>query len=358
MKTEYTRAASEQAGTKPPPLVGSTKARSGTAVRGPRLTWTGHALPFIEKYALPMLLVLMCLFFTVYEPTSVTFASSANLRNILGNEAVIAIAALASIVPLICGQFDLSVGAVVGLSSIVTATAATEYDLPVLVAILLGVMSGCVVGLFNGVLVARIGVNALIATLGTATLVAGLISFYTANQAITIGIPESIISLGSGTWLGLPRTVFTLGAVAVAVWYLLTQTPYGRYLTSVGVSPGAARLVGLRVDRYVMSSFVISGGLAGIAGVLLLARAGTANPAVGPGFTMAALSAAFLGATAIKPGTFNVVGTLLGVLFVAVSVNGLVLAGAADWVQPTFNGAALIVAVALSTAIARRRAGR
>jgi ribose transport system permease protein len=123
------------------------------------------------------------------------------------------------------------------------------------------------------------------------------------------------------------------------------------------VSPGAARLVGLNVDRYVWSSFVVSGGLAGVAGILLLARSGIANPQAGPGFTLAALSAAFLGATAIRPGTFNVAGTLMGVLFVAVSVNGLVLSGAADWVEPTFNGAALLGAVALSAAIARRRAG-
>lgn len=317
-----------------------------------------RALPFLERYALLMLFGLLVLFFSVYGPTSDTFASAANLRNILGNEGVIAIAALASIIPLTCGQFDLSVGSVLGLSSIVTASAAAEHGLPVPVAMLLGIGSGCVIGLLNGVLVARVGVNPLIATLGTSTLVAGLISLYTANQVISIGIPDSITALGSGTWFGVPRTVFTLAVVAVLVHYLLTQTPYGRYLASVGVSPGAARLVGLRVDRFILSSFVLSGALAGVAGVLLLARAGTANPQVGPGFTLAALSAAFLGATAIRPGTFNVLGTLLGVLFVAVSVNGLVLAGAADWVEPTFNGTALIIAVAVSTAIARRRAGR
>jgi ribose transport system permease protein len=321
-------------------------------------TWRATLPSMLEKYALVLLFALMCVFFAIYQPTSDTFPSSANIRNILGNEPVIAIIALASILPLTCGHFDLSVGATAGLSSIVAASAAAEHDVPVVAAIALAILAGCAVGLFNGVLVARLGVNALIATLGTATLVAGLISLYTANQVISIGIPESMTTLGSGTWLGLPRTVYTLAVVAVAVWYLLTQTPYGRQLTAVGVSPGAARLVGLRVDRYVMSSFVLSGALSGVAGALLLARAGTANPSVGPGYTLAALSAAFLGATAIKPGTFNVVGTLLGVLFVAVSVNGLVLAGAADWVQPTFNGAALIIAVALSTSIARRRAGR
>jgi ribose transport system permease protein len=207
-------------------------------------------------------------------------------------------------------------------------------------------------------LVAYRDVNALIATLGTSTVVAGLISLYTENQVLSTGIPEALTNVGSGQWLGVPRTLWALVFISVLVYYLLRHTPYGRYLASVGSSPTSARLVGLDVSRMVLSSFVLSGVLCGIAGVLLLARAGTANPLVGPGFTLPALSAAFLGATAIKPGTFNVVGTLLGVLFVAFSVNGLVLAGAADWVEPTFNGVALLVAVAVSTAISQRRSGK
>ena len=315
-------------------------------------------LAFLEKYALAVLLALLCLFFSMYGSTAETFPSVANIRNIFGNESVVAVAALASIVPLNCGQFDLSVGAVLGLSSIVTGSAAATHHLPVVVAVVAGVVSGAVVGTFNGWLVAYRGVNPLIATLGASTLVAGLVSLYTNNEVLSVGIPESLTNLGSGQLLGVPRTTYALALVAVLVYYLLRHTPYGRYLASVGASPTSARLVGLNVPRMILSSFVLSGALSGIAGVLLLARAGTANPQVGPGFTLAALSAAFLGATAIRPGTFNVVGTLLGVLFVAVSVNGLVLAGAADWVEPTFNGTALLVAVTLSTAIARRRAGR
>ncbi len=319
---------------------------------------SGRLLGFLERYALLALLLLLCLFFSTYASTAETFPTAANLRNVLGNEAVIAIAALASIVPLTCGQFDLSVGAVVGLSSIAAASATAQHGLPTVVGVLLGVGIGALVGLVNGLLVARAGVNPLIATLGSATLLAGLVSLYTKDQIISLNIPKSLTDLGSGQWLGLPRTLYALLVVSVLTYYVLQHTPFGRYLASVGASPQSARLVGLRVEGLVVSSFVCSGLLSGVAGILLLARAGTANPQVGPGFTLAALSAAFLGATAIRPGRFNVLGTLLGVLFVAISVNGLVLAGAADWVEPTFNGAALILAVALSTTIARRRAGR
>ncbi|WP_311208412.1 MULTISPECIES: ABC transporter permease [unclassified Aeromicrobium] len=312
----------------------------------------------VEKYALAAMFILLCVIFSTLGSTAGTFPTSANLKNVLGSESVIAIAALASILPLTCGQFDLSVGATIGLSSIVSASAVASHDLPVVVAVLAGIFAGAVVGTFNGWLVAYRGVNALIATLGTSTLVAGLISLYTDNQIISVGIPESLTALGTGDLFGVPRPLYATVAVALFVYYLLRHTPYGRYLSSVGASQPAARLVGLDVPRMILSSFVLSGALAGVAGILLLARAGTANPQVGPGFTLAALSAAFLGATAIRPGTFNVPGTLLGVLFVAISVNGLVLAGAADWVEPTFNGAALLVAVTLSTAIARRRSGQ
>ncbi|NMN98346.1 ABC transporter permease [Antrihabitans stalactiti] len=315
-------------------------------------------LAFVERYALAAMLALLCLFFSMYGSTAETFTSLANIRNILGSESVVAVAALASIVPLTCGQFDLSVGAVLGLSSVVAGTAAATHGLPVPVAVAVGVLVGAVVGTFNGWLVAYRGVNALIATLGTSTLVAGLVSLYTENQVVSVGIPESLTNFGTVRLLGVPQTLYAVALIAAIVYYLLRHTPYGRYLASVGASPTSARLVGLNVPRMILSSFVLSGALSGIAGVLLLARAGTANPQVGPGFTLAALSAAFLGATAIRPGTFNVFGTLLGVLFVAVSVNGLVLSGAADWVEPTFNGAALLVAVTLSTAFARRRAGR
>lgn len=311
-----------------------------------------------EKYALAAMFVVLCVVFSTMTSTADTFASTANIKNVLGSESIIAIAALASILPLTCGQFDLSVGAMIGLSSIVTASAVSTHGMPVVLAVLLGVLAGSIVGLVNGWLVAYRGVNALIATLGTSTLLAGLISLYTDNQIISTGIPDSLTNLGSGDLLGIPRPVFAIALVALFVYYLMRHTPYGRYLSSVGASPTSARLVGLDVPRMILSSFVLSGALSGVAGILLLARAGTANPQVGPGFTLAALSAAFLGATAIRPGTFNVPGTLLGVLFVAISVNGLVLAGAADWVEPTFNGAALIVAVTLSTAIARRRAGQ
>jgi ribose transport system permease protein len=141
----------------------------------------------------------------------------------------------------------------------------------------------------------------------------------------------------------------------LAAWYVLAQTPYGRCLYAIGSNPRAARLVGIPVRRYVLLAFAAAGALAGLAGVLQTARTGGATADPGTSLLFPALAAAFLGATAIRPGQFNVVGTVIGVLFVAVSVSGLTLAGASDWVNPVFNGAALLVAVVLSSLLGRQR---
>jgi ribose transport system permease protein len=308
-----------------------------------------------QRYALVVLLGLLLLCFSILPATSAVFPTVANLQNIAGNESVVAVAALAALFPLLCGQFDLSIGAVLGMAQIVAASAMSAHGLPLWLAIPLAVTVAAACGAVNGFLVAWLRVNPLIATLGTSTIIVGLVSLYTGDTAIVNGIPTSISDLGAKNLFGLPRPAWILIAVAILVSWLLTQTPYGRHLTAVGSSAAAARLVGLSVQRLVFTSFVLSSALAGVAGVLQLARTGSANPAIGSGYTLPALSAVFLGATTIRPGRFNVPGTLVGVAFVAVSVNGLTLAGTADWVDPVFNGSALVLAVTLSSLVGRRR---
>jgi ribose transport system permease protein len=314
-----------------------------------------RVLPFFERYALAILFVLVFAFFSFYSKSHHAFPTKGNLRNIAGNQAVNSIVALAAIVPLIAGQFDFSVGAVLELSSIGTAAALSRFGAPLPVAILVGVGLGMIVGVINGLLVAKIGVNPFITTLGMATLLSGVVIRYTGGQAILKDIPHSLTDQGSKLWLGVPRPAYFLLIVALLVWYLLGHTPYGRYLHSVGSNAQSARLVGLNVDRIVLLSFVLSGTLAGLAGVLQVARQGAGNPGVANAFVLPAFAAAFLGATVFRPGRFNVWGTVLAVYFVSISTTGLTLSKVGSWVEPVFQGGALIVAVALSTTIAKRR---
>lgn len=318
---------------------------------------TSRWLVLLERYGLVVVFVAIGLFFAFNSASSDTFATMSNVRTIVGNQVVLAVAALASIVPLTAGKFDLSVGATLGLSSVATAAAMSRFDAPILVAAMIGILLGAFVGVLNGLLVAKAGVNAFITTLGVATVIGGLIQWYTSGLSIIGGIPKSFTAWGTQQWFGVPRGAFVLVVISLLVWYVLEHTPFGRYLASVGSNASAARLVGLNVDRLVVWSFVMSGLLAGVAGVLQVARASGASPQIGPTYLLPALSAAFLGATVFRPGQFNVPGTLVAVFFVATTVSGMVLSGVKPWIEQVFQGIALIFAVALSTIITRHRTG-
>lgn len=300
-----------------------------------------------ERFALPALLIVVVVAFALTQPD---FRTLANLRVILATQSTLIILALAAIFPLIAGQFDLSVAAVMGTSSIVAAGVMSKNHAPLPVAIATGIVTGVVVGAFNGWLITRVRVNSLIVTLGVATILPGLVDWYSSGLTIVSGIPQSLINSASGLWLGLPRSIYWVIPVVLVIWYVLTQTPWGRRLAAIGANQEAARLVGVPIDRLVLTSFMVSGGLAALAGVLSLAQNGSADPQTSLGsLLLPALAAVFLGATAFRPGHYNVAGTVVAVFFVAAAVSGLTLAGAAPWVSQVFNGAALIIAVTLST---------
>jgi len=317
-----------------------------------REQWVGH----LEAWALLALTILIGIFFSVYPETAATFPTAQNMQTLLANQSVIALVALAALVPLILGQFDLSVGATLGLSS-VFAAAAMANGAPVWLALLIAVVLGLAVGFANGFVVTRTRVNAVIVTLGMATVLHGVVTQKTKGLSIASGIPSSLTDFGSATWLGIPRPIFVLLAVALGLHYLLSHTPFGRYLYSMGSNEEAARLVGLNTRRLLLLSFVISGVLAGGAGLLQVARAGSASAQVGESFTLPALAAAFLSAAAIKPGRFNVWGVLVAVLFLAVINSGLNLAGVPSYINDYVNGVALVVGVSLAVFLGRQRVG-
>jgi ribose transport system permease protein len=312
---------------------------------------------FLEAYALVFLLLGVVLFFSFYGPTSDTFPTVANFQAVVGNQAVVAMVALAALIPIVCGEWDLSVGACAGVSSVFTASALSSgIAVPLAIGIGLGV--GLVVGCFNALIVTRLRVNGIIATLGTATLLAGVVQQKTGGVAVVSNIPESVVHFGSANWLGVPRVGWLLAVVTAIVYYVLAHTPYGRYLYAIGANAEAARLVGLRGPRLIGWSFVAAGLLSGAAGAAQVARAGGADPRVGEQFTLPALAAAFLSAAAIRPGRFNVLGTIVAVFFLASLNAGLNLAGSADYVTNYVNGAALIVGVGLAAYFGRKRQTR
>jgi ribose transport system permease protein len=309
---------------------------------------------YLEAYAFLALLIAAAVFFATWPETSATFTSAANIRTLIGSNSVIAIVALAALVPLVCYEFDLSVGAITGLSAVFVATALANGTSVALV-VALGLALGVLVGVVNALLITRVGVNAVITTLGMSIILAGVVNQKTAGIAVTGNIPAGFSDFGSSNWLGVPKPAYVMLVVAVAVYYVLAHTPYGRYLYAFGSNRGAARLVGIRTKLTLGVTFVIGGALSGLAGVLQVSRAGSADPKLGETFTLPALAAAFLSAAAIKPGRYNVWGTLVAIFFLAVLNNGLNLAGSPPYVANYVNGAALIVGVGLAVRLGRRQ---
>jgi ribose transport system permease protein len=317
-----------------------------------------NTLHVLERGGLPLLLLVLIAFFAIDPASGSVFRSGANVRNILGNQAVTAIVALAMVVPLVGGYFDLSVSAITGAANVAVAALLGTHGWPIWAAVVCGIGLGAGIGFLNGLLVARMRLNGFVVTLGSYTLLLGIIQYYTGGQQIIAGIPTSFSAWGAATWFGVPRPFFVLMAIAVVTWYVLAHVPYGRYLEAIGSNEKAAKLVGIPTERVVWTSFVISGTLAAAAGALQTSRSSAGDPTIASSFLFPALTAVFLGATMIRPGKYNVWGTVIGVFLVAVSVSGFTLLGATGWVQQVFDGGALIFAVALSTFMGRARERR
>lgn len=308
----------------------------------------------VEVGGLPIFLILLIVFFLANPSTGSLFATRPNLINVLGNQSVTGLVALAMVIPLVCGYFDLSVAAIAGLTNVACASAMVKFHLSPGVAILVAIVVGLLAGGVNAFLVARLRLNGFIATLGTYTLLGGLLELYTNGNSI-FGVPSGFGNWGSLSWFGIPRPFWLLIVVAVIIWYALLHTPGGRQLEAIGSNESAARLVGISVDRLVALSFLGSALVASIAGVLLTSRQGGADPTVATNYLFPALAAVFLGATTIRPGRYNVWGTVIGIFTLAVAINGFTFLGAQAWVTQAFDGTALVFAVATSTLMRRRR---
>jgi ribose transport system permease protein len=337
---------------------GAAKPATGGAAAAMRPGPGAVVLRLFQRYSLVVLLGLSVAIYGIFGKNPAIFLGAADIRNILSSQAVLVVLTLGLIIPMTSGSLDLSIGNIAGLCSVATAAFYAHAHVPLLVGIILGILVGAVFGLVNGLLVVLLRVDSFIITLGTASAIFGLVIWYTDGQSIVLGIPQALLTFGGGNFLGVPDSVYVVAAFALLAWYLLEQTPYGRGLHAVGSSKAAARLVGIRVERSVFVAFVLSGASAGLAGVLLLASSGAGNPQIGQSFTLTAVAAAFLGAASFKVGQLNVLGSIVAILFLAVNITGLTFLGVQDWINQLFTGAALVVAIAFSTALHRERKHR
>lgn len=296
--------------------------------------------------------VLMFLTFTALRGD--TFLTRANLLTVVNDQAVLAIVAFGLTVVLLTGEFDLSIGATMSLAGALSAGFVAFTGLPTGLAIAIVLAIGALIGLVNGVLVTIFRVPALVATIAMASVLDGITLWYTHGEVIFQGIPRDFIQVGRATVLGVQTpTVFLLG-FAFVLFMMLKYTATGRSVHAIGGNREAARMSGIRVSRYVILAFVVSGLCAAFAGLLQAARNGSAVAFMGNPFLLPAFAAAFLGSVTLRRGQFHILGTMIGVYFVAIGTNGLFILGFPFWVKFVFSGAILILATAGSRFLTRR----
>jgi ribose transport system permease protein len=311
---------------------------------------------WLARYGLGLILLALLVGFSLIKPSS--FATWANYRSILNNQAVVVLLALGAMMPLIVGEFDLSVAGTLGVAQALVTGLCALQGLPPGLAVVLAVLAGAVVGLVNGLVIVKLQINAFVATLASSTIMGGLVIWYTNGSPIYKDVPHSLTSMARGSVAGIPLPVIYMAVVATLLWFILGRLPIGRRLYAVGGNRRAAQLSGIRADRLVIASFIASGVLAALAGVVLGSELGSTVPGGEGTYLLPAFAGAFLGATAIEPGRFNPVGTVLAAYALSVAVSGLQQLGAAAWVQPVFNGTVLVVAVGLSGYATRVKAAR
>lgn len=305
-----------------------------------------------DRFALAFIWAGMAILFAVLRPD--TFATLDNVRTIFSTQSVLVILALGALMPLIVGEFDLSIAANLGLSAIVVAALDVNHGWPIGLAVVAAIAVGTLVGALNALLVVWIGIDALVATLGVATLATGAalaVSDYLTISGVNAALPTAV----NEQVFGMPLAFYYGLVLAAVMWVVLAHTPVGRHLYFVGQAREVARLSGLPVVALRSGAFILGGTLAGVAGVVLTGTLGAADPAVGTTFLLPAYAAAFLGSTTIRPGFFNPWGTLLAAYFLVTGITGLQLLGLEDWVQQFFYGLSLIFAVTLSKLAGRRR---
>jgi ribose transport system permease protein len=309
-----------------------------------------------QRYALVGAWIVVIVLFCILKPD--TFATSANVQNILGSQAVLLVLTLGLILPLTSNDFDLSIASVLTLSAMVLALLNGEQGWPLLPAIIVALGCGLAVGMFNGACVVWLGLDSFIVTLGSGTFIAGVVTWISGSRTVTGMSPVLSDWIINKRLLGVSLVFYYGLALVVLLWYVLTYTAVGRRLLFVGRGRSVARLSGLRVGALRFSALAGSGLLAGLAGVLYAGTTGGADPSSGASFLLPAFAAAYLGATAVSPGRFNAWGAFIAVYFLVTGITGLQLLGVDSFVQQLFYGGALVLAVALSQIVRRRAAGR
>jgi ribose transport system permease protein len=301
------------------------------------------------------LLIFFLILFRILAPG--TFLTGTTIQLVLGEGVVTCLVALAFLVPLAAGSYDLSVGAMLGFALAVSIWFSLHSGLPAVPGAIIAVLACGLIGAVNGFVIIKLRVNSLITTLAASQILLAAVLLLSNNEQLVGKFAPKWSEIGNGkAILGIPNDFLFLLVIAIALWFVLEHTPIGRYLLGVGGNAEAARLSGVPVDRMIWGAMTASGFLAGLAGIVYCMRTGVFNATTGQGFLFPAITAVFLGASQLSRRP-NVWGTLIAYFALAFGVQGIRLTteSASVWINPAFQGVALIIAVAIASRNLTRR---
>ncbi|MDB6179663.1 ABC transporter permease [Paracoccus sp. Z330] len=280
------------------------------------------------------------------------FLTAYNMSVIARGLAFVGLVTIAQSSLMILGELDLSLGTIGGLCGVVSGMLMVQAGLPWGVAVILALGLGMLLGFVNGFLVTALGLHSLVLTIGTAGIYGGAILVLTKGVAIT-GIPQGIQFLGRGDVLGIPVPFLIMLVVLAVALFLTLKTPMGRYMYAIGNNAAAARMLGIRVDRIRLLVFTFAGMLSALAGLLMVARLGTAQPSIGQTWVLAPIAAAVIGGVATTGGVGSPLGAIFGAGIIAIIENIIVLFGVSPYWQGVVSGAIVVLAISFD-ALSRR----
>lgn len=308
---------------------------------------------WFEKYGLIVAWVAIIMVLGAFKPAQMFAWNS--YASMLGSNAMVVVLTLALIIPLTTGDFDLSIAAVMGLSSMLIAVLNVKMGYPIGSAILIALFAGAAIGAVNAFFILYFGVFSLIVTLGMGYFTAGLI-LWVSDSATIAGVSMELVRAVILTRvLGIPVGFYYALGLTIVLWYVFQHTALGRRMLFVGRGREVARLSGVNVTRVRALALIASSTMAAFAGVLYTGMRGAADPSSALAFLLPAFAAAFLGSTAIYPGRFNAIGAFVAVYFLSTGIMGLNFLGVDSFVQNLFYGGGLVVAVAISQLIRGRK---
>lgn len=301
----------------------------------------------ISKFGTIIGMAIMFIAFSIAVPD--IFPTPLNMVNIINQASLAAIIAGGLTMALIVGEMDLSIAYMASFAGVFVTGLMVNQHLPMGLSIIITLAACTALGLLNGFIITKLRVNAVVATLGTGSIIVGLTFAYAQGVPIASGLPSSFQQLAIGKTIGIPNNILIMIIVLTLLWLFLNYTEKGIQLRATGGNPQASRLSGIKVDSIKMLGLCIASFCAGVTGILLASLIGSGTSAAADGYMMPAFAAVFLGSATLKDGDFHIIGTLIGVFFIQIGFNGLAIFGAPTFAQYFFRGGILVIAVGLSS---------